>query len=80
MLREQFHKTIDKSKAFWCEFFHDEPMWPIKGRYQCRKCQRYSEVFWDAPASGHTAQSSPHAEVSLYVVHATQSAAQGPRA
>jgi len=28
----------------WCRRMHRSPMWPIHGRYQCRKCHRYHDV------------------------------------
>jgi len=33
----------------WCRRMHHSPMWPIHGRYQCRKCHRYHDVAWEAP-------------------------------
>ena len=37
----------------WCEVMHDAPMWPIHGRYECRKCGRHHAVPWaeQAPRS-----------------------------
>ena len=26
---------------------HDSPMWPINGRYQCRRCLHYHDVAWE---------------------------------
>ena len=25
-------------KRSWCRLFHDSPMWPMNGRYLCRRC------------------------------------------
>ena len=25
----------------WCKAHHDAAMWPVRGRYQCRRCLRY---------------------------------------
>jgi len=33
---------------FWCLMMHPEPMWPIHGHYQCRKCRRVHPVRWAA--------------------------------
>ena len=24
----------------WCQLMHPDPMWPVKGEYQCRVCLR----------------------------------------
>jgi hypothetical protein len=42
--------------AFWCALMHrDSSMWPIHGRYQCRRCLRYRQVRWEGykPAPWH---------------------------
>jgi hypothetical protein len=42
--------------ALWCDFMHDSPMWPIRGKYECRTCGRRYPVPWAVdgplPASG----------------------------
>jgi len=35
-----------KLADWWCRAIHDAPMWPIHGRYQCRKCGRIHPVPW----------------------------------
>lgn len=35
----------------WCQLMHPDPMWPVKGEYQCRICQRKFRVAWEQPAS-----------------------------
>lgn len=32
--------------SVWCSLMHDSAMWPIHGRYQCRKCGREYLVPW----------------------------------
>ena len=37
--------------ALWCTVMHQgSEMWPISGRYQCRRCLRYRQVRWDENA------------------------------
>jgi len=31
----------------WCRLMHNSPMWPINGRYQCRRCFQYHPIAWD---------------------------------
>lgn len=59
------HRTIETAKALWCEFFHDQAMWPINGRYQCRTCLRYIPVPWEAEERNTTLkdQASPKLRV-----------------
>jgi len=33
---------------------HSEPMWPVKGEYQCRTCLRKFRVAWEEPAATHS--------------------------
>jgi hypothetical protein len=54
--------------AAWCRMTHNEAMWPMHGRYVCRRCLREHEVAWaraprvDVAApparSAHTASAS----------------------
>lgn len=37
--------------TLWCTLMHDSPMWPVRGRYQCRRCFRYHRVPWDRAGS-----------------------------
>jgi len=32
--------------AAWCRMTHNEAMWPMHGRYVCRRCLREHEVEW----------------------------------
>jgi hypothetical protein len=34
--------------AAWCRKMHDEAMWPMHGRYVCRKCLREHRVVWES--------------------------------
>src|SRR3954469_24273097 len=36
----------------WFKLIRDSPVWPIKGRYQCR-CLRYHPVPWDISSTDH---------------------------
>lgn len=31
----------------WCSCFHDSPMWPVHGFYECARCHRMHRVDWD---------------------------------
>ena len=33
--------------AAWCRKMHNEAMWPMHGRYICRKCLREHRVVWE---------------------------------
>ena len=39
---------------------HDGAMWPIKGKYICRRCLREYPVAWEGPATA-----ADYADVSL---------------
>jgi hypothetical protein len=44
----------------WCRKMHREAMWPIHGRYICKRCLREHQVDWlgrDAPAQESTEES-----------------------
>lgn len=53
MLDEQSRKWVDRAKDVWCKSFHNKPMWPINGRYQCGSCLRYHAVRWEQVAGQH---------------------------
>jgi hypothetical protein len=36
----------------WCTLMHEQPMWPIHGRYECRTCGRQYPVPWAEPETG----------------------------
>jgi len=55
MLSEQSRKWVDRAKDLWCKSFHNKPMWPINGRYQCASCLRYHAVRWEQVAGQHGA-------------------------
>jgi hypothetical protein len=42
-------RLVEKLKDIWCRAFHNEPMWPVNGRYQCRCCLRYHGISWTVP-------------------------------
>jgi len=43
----------------WCRRMHDSPMWPIHGRYQCRKCHRYHDVTWEGSSASDGPKDRP---------------------
>ena len=55
MLGEQSRKWVGRAKDLWCKSFHNQPMWPVNGRYQCGACLRYDAVRWEQVARGHGA-------------------------
>ena len=32
---------------WWCRMFHGQPMWPMHGRYICRRCFRVFRLDWE---------------------------------
>jgi hypothetical protein len=34
--------------SFWCRLMHDALMWPFRGHYRCRICNRSYTVPWGA--------------------------------
>ncbi len=44
-------KVRSSFERFWCTVAHDSPMWPIRGRYQCRRCFLYHPVRWEITAT-----------------------------
>ncbi|MBV9759723.1 MAG: hypothetical protein JO340_04075 [Acidobacteriaceae bacterium] len=30
----------------WCRFAHDDIFWPVKGKYECRRCLRVHAIPW----------------------------------
>jgi len=59
MLAEQSRKWVNRTKDIWCELFHDKPMWPVNGRYQCGHCFRYHPVRWEQVPAKHRAGEQP---------------------
>jgi len=47
---ERSLSLMNKTKDLWCRAVHNQPMWPVNGRYQCRCCLRYHHVRWTEPA------------------------------
>ena len=46
----------------WCNLMHEQPMWPIHGRYECRICGRQHQVAWAEPQSGQLGRFRQQAE------------------
>jgi len=40
----------------WCKLMHEQAMWPIHGRYECRTCGRQHPVAWAEPETGQAGQ------------------------
>jgi hypothetical protein len=38
---------FDKLGELWCQTFHSDIMWPVRGKYRCRKCFREYPVAWE---------------------------------
>jgi hypothetical protein len=51
MLIAKTQEWMNTAKDVWCQVVHDQAMWPINGRYQCRTCLRYHPVAWEQPES-----------------------------
>lgn len=56
MVSERSQNPLEKARDFWCQLFHDEPMWPVNGHYQCRRCLRYHPVSWEQPVKKQLAE------------------------
>ena len=37
---------LQSIRDFWCDLMHDQPTWPIRGKYYCRRCWRIYTVPW----------------------------------
>jgi len=42
---------IERILAAWCRNMHDGAMWPMHGKYICRKCLREHAVAWERKAA-----------------------------
>jgi hypothetical protein len=31
----------------WCRFAHDDILWPVQGKYRCRRCFRTHDIPWE---------------------------------
>jgi hypothetical protein len=55
----------------WCRMMHSEPMWPVKGEYQCRTCHRKFRVAWEehaVPQSLPAQKSATNAKIAAVTV------------
>lgn len=58
--------TIDRFGELWCKTLHRDAMWPIHGKYVCKKCFREHAVPWASPEMDATPyQTSASAEASI---------------
>ncbi len=39
--------VVNAIGSSWCQLMHPDPMWPVKGEYQCRVCLRKFPVSWE---------------------------------
>jgi hypothetical protein len=42
--------TQTRIADLWCRLMHTEPMWPLHGQYECRRCGRRHRVCWGQPS------------------------------
>ncbi len=40
-------RLLNKIGETWCRVMHPDPMWPVNGKYRCRKCLREFPVAWE---------------------------------
>ena len=59
-MSQQSPKWITVVRDLWCKLFHDEPMWPVRGQYQCRRCLCYHPVRWEQIDSKEDLRESDH--------------------
>jgi len=53
---------MERIAEFWCASMHGTPMWPARGRYECRVCHRtYPVRFEAAEESGQAQETLFHA-------------------
>jgi hypothetical protein len=41
----------DRISDLWCRKMHTDAMWPIHGKYICKRCLREHLVTWEGPAT-----------------------------
>ena len=42
-------QLVERIGETWCISMHHEVMWPMRGKYQCRKCLREYPVVFETP-------------------------------
>lgn len=40
-------RVLDRIADLWCQFMHEEIMWPSHGRYKCLTCGRQYRACWE---------------------------------
>jgi hypothetical protein len=45
-LRPSKTRFMERVAVAWCRLMHRDAMWPIHGKYQCRKCLRSYPISW----------------------------------
>ncbi len=43
-------QLLERVGEFWCRNMHGQPMWPSRGKYQCRVCLREYPVPFEVSA------------------------------
>jgi hypothetical protein len=38
-------------RTTWCKSMHNQPMWPIHGKYICPTCLQEYPIAWEGPAT-----------------------------
>lgn len=44
-------QLVERIGETWCMSMHQEVMWPMRGKYQCRTCLREYPVVFETPES-----------------------------
>jgi hypothetical protein len=40
-------RLLKTFRNIWCDLMHNQPTWPVSGKYYCRKCWRLYVVPWE---------------------------------
>ena len=57
-MKTRLARLIDRTRARWCYAMHPDPMWPVRGEYQCPKCQRRFPVPWEEKPRTNAAEAT----------------------
>jgi hypothetical protein len=56
----------DRIADLWCRKMHNEAMWPIHGKYVCKRCFREYPVEWEGHAAS-AEESAVHTESPVWL-------------
>jgi hypothetical protein len=58
---------VQTIRDFWCRLTHNDPTWPIRGKYYCRRCWSVRDVPWanTVPVEGRAVFAAPASELGL---------------